>query len=182
MKNGAVVWICGLAGSGKSTLAKALNVLLRQKFDNVIYLDGDELREILGHFSYDKKGRIDMALKRAKMAKFLSKQGQIVIVSTISLFGEIYEYNRANLKNYFEVFVKCDFDELKKRDQKGLYTKALRGEMQNVVGVDIAYDSPTPNLVLENSEAVDFDKKAQFLCDEFLKFYDKSYKKGADNE
>ena len=182
MKKGAVIWLCGLAGSGKSTLATALAQILRAKFSNVVYLDGDELREFLGHFSYDKNGRIDMALKRAKMAKFLSNQGQIVIVSTISLFNEIYEYNRANLPNYFEVFIKCDFDELKKRDQKGLYTKALRGEMQNVVGVDIAYDSPAPHLTLENSKAVDLDKKAQFLCDEFLKFYDKSYQKGADNE
>lgn len=182
MKKGAVIWLCGLAGSGKSTLARALNELLRAKFDNVIYLDGDELREILEHFSYEKQGRIDMAIKRSKLANFLSKQGQIVIVSTISLFNEVYEFNRANLQNYFEVFVKCEFGELKRRDQKGLYTKALSGEIANVVGVDIAYDMPRPNLVLENSKAVDLEQKAQVLCDEFLKFYDKSHKKGAKNE
>ena len=176
MKKGAVVWLCGLAGSGKSTLAKSLTNILRQKFDSVIYLDGDELREIFGHFSYDKNGRIDMAIKRAKMANFLSKQGQIVIVSTISLFSEVYAWNRANLQNYFEVFVECDFDELKRRDQKGLYTKALRGEVKNVVGVDLQYDAPTPNLVIENSEANDLDKKSRFLCDEFLKFYTKEQK------
>lgn len=171
MKKGATIWICGLAGSGKSTLAKSLTNILRQKFDSVIYLDGDELREIFGHFSYDKNGRIDMAIKRAKMANFLSKQGQIVIVSTISLFSEVYAWNRANLQNYFEIFVKCEFDELKRRDQKELYTKALRGEIKNVVGVDIDYDVPYPNLAIENSETKDLDKKAQFLCDEFLKFY-----------
>lgn len=182
MKKGAVIWLCGLAGSGKSTLARALNELLRAKFDNVIYLDGDESREIFGHFSYDKNGRIDMAIKRSKLANFLSKQGQIVIVSTISLFNEVYEFNRATLQNYFEVFVECEFDELKRRDQKGLYTKALSGKIANVVGVDIAYDAPHPNLVLENSKAVDLEQKAQVLCDEFLKFYDKSHKKGAKNE
>lgn len=182
MKKGAVIWLCGLAGSGKSTLAMALNERLRAKFDNVIYLDGDESREIFGHFSYDKNGRIDMAIKRSKLANFLSKQGQIVIVSTISLFNEVYEFNRATLQNYFEVFVECEFEELKRRDQKGLYTKALSGEIANVVGVDIAYDAPCPNLVLENSKAVDLEQKAQVLCDEFLKFYDKSHKKGAKNE
>lgn len=182
MKKGAVIWLCGLAGSGKSTLARALNERLRAKFDNVIYLDGDESREIFGHFSYDKNGRIDMAIKRSKLANFLSKQGQIVIVSTISLFNEVYEFNRATLQNYFEVFVECEFDELKRRDQKGLYTKALSGKIANVVGVDIAYDAPCPNLVLENSKAVDLEQKAQVLCDEFLKFYDKSHKKGAKNE
>lgn len=182
MKKGAVIWLCGLAGSGKSTLAMALNERLRAKFDNVIYLDGDESREIFGHFSYDKNGRIDMAIKRSKLANFLSKQGQIVIVSTISLFNEVYEFNRATLQNYFEVFVECEFDELKRRDQKGLYTKALSGEIANVVGVDIAYDAPCPNLVLENSKAMDLEQKAQVLCGEFLKFYDKSHKKGAKNE
>lgn len=171
MKKGAVIWLCGLAGSGKSTLARALNERLRAKFDNVVYLDGDELREILEHFSYEKQGRIDMAIKRSKLANFLSKQGQIVIVSTISLFNEVYEFNRANLQNYFEVFVECEFEELKRRDQKGLYTKALSGEIANVVGVDIKFDEPKPNLRLDNTKLDKLDGKARFIFDEFMKFY-----------
>lgn len=170
MKKGAVIWLCGLAGSGKSTLAMALNERLRAKFDNVIYLDGDESREIFGHFSYDKNGRIDMAIKRSKLANFLSKQGQIVIVSTISLFNEVYEFNRANLQNYFEVFVECEFDELKRRDQKGLYTKALSGKIANVVGVDIAYDAPSPNFTINNTKTIDLDKKSALILSEFEKF------------
>lgn len=170
MKKGAVIWLCGLAGSGKSTLAMALNERLRAKFDNVIYLDGDESREIFGHFSYDKNGRIDMAIKRSKLANFLSKQGQIVIVSTISLFNEVYEFNRATLQNYFEVFVECEFDELKRRDQKGLYTKALSGEIANVVGVDIAYDTPSPNFTINNTKTIDLDKKSALILSEFEKF------------
>lgn len=170
MKKGAVIWLCGLAGSGKSTLAMALNERLRAKFDNVIYLDGDESREIFGHFSYDKNGRIDMAIKRSKLANFLSKQGQIVIVSTISLFNEVYEFNRATLQNYFEVFVECEFDELKRRDQKGLYTKALSGEITNVVGVDIAYDTPSPNFTINNTKTIDLDKKSALILSEFEKF------------
>lgn len=167
-----VIWLCGLAGSGKSTLAKALTRLLRAKFKNVIYLDGDELRDIFGHFDYDKNGRIEMAIKRAKMAKFLSEQGVIVVLSTISLFNEIYKFNRENLKNYFEIFVECDFEELKKRDQKALYTRALKGEIKNVVGVDINFDTPKPNLVIENSEKSNLQEKAEFILKEFLKFYE----------
>lgn len=170
MKKGAVIWLCGLAGSGKSTLAMALNERLRAKFDNVIYLDGDESREIFGHFSYDKNGRIDMAIKRSKLANFLSKQGHIVIVSTISLFNEVYEFNRATLQNYFEVFVECEFGELKRRDQKGLYTKALSGEIANVVGVDIAYDTPSPNFTINNTKTIDLDKKSVLILGEFEKF------------
>lgn len=171
MKEGAIIWLCGLAGSGKSTLALNLTKLLRKRFDNVIYLDGDALRELFEHFSYDKQGRIQMALKRAKLAHFLSKQGQIVIVSTISLFDEVYNFNRKNLKNYFEVFVECDFNELVKRDQKNLYSKALQQKQKNVVGVDIAFDTPNSNITINNSKADKIDEKTQFLFDEFIKFY-----------
>lgn len=171
MKQGATIWICGLAGSGKSTLAEALTEILREKFDNVVYSDGDELRELFGHSSYDRQGRVQMALQRAKMAKFLSTQGQIFIVSTISLFNELYEFNRTNLKNYFEVFVECDFDELKRRDQKKLYTKALQGEIKNVVGIDIAFDTPKPHLIINNSKMDKLEEKTRHIFNEFMRFY-----------
>ena len=196
MKKGAVVWLCGLAGSGKSTLARALREKLCAKFDNVIYLDGDELRELLGSFAYDKNGRVQVALSYARLAKFLSKQGQIVIVSTISLFREVYEFNRANLQNYFEIFIECDFDELKRRDQKGLYTGALSAlarlekngananadnaanvgksnvaNMPNVVGVDIPYDTPSPHFMLNNTALNGLESKAESIFEAFMKFY-----------
>lgn len=175
MKKGAVIWLCGLAGSGKSTLATTLSELLRAKFDNVIYLDGDEIRELLGNFSYDKKGRVQVALWYSRLAKFLSKQGQIVIVSTISLFNEVYEFNRKNLQNYYEIFVECDFDELKKRDKKELYTKALRGEIKNVVGVDIKFDTPQPHFTINNTALNELESKAKRIFEAFMKFYKRAW-------
>ena len=65
-----------------------------------------------------------------EVANFLSKQGQIVVVSMILLFNEVYEFNRANCVNYFEIFVECEFDELKRCDKKGLYTGALQGNIK----------------------------------------------------
>ena len=62
MKKGAVVWLCGLAGSGKSTLATAFTKTLQLQFDNIVYLDGDVVRDLLGNFSYDKEGRVKVAL------------------------------------------------------------------------------------------------------------------------
>ncbi|MDA3967585.1 MULTISPECIES: adenylyl-sulfate kinase [Helicobacter] len=162
---GLVIWLCGLAGSGKSTIGRALSQKLREKIPNVVYLDGDELRDLLGAYGYDREGRIEVALKRSKFAHFLSSQGQVVVVTTISLFDEIYQYNRETLKNYLEVYVKCDLEELKRRDQKGLYSKALNGEIRDVVGIDIAYDNPNADVVIENSEQNNLDKK----LDEILK-------------
>lgn len=167
MKKGAVIWLCGLAGSGKSTLAQALHYELCARFDNVVYLDGDELRDIFGHFDYDKAGRIQMALKRAQLAKLLSHQGIIAVVSTISLFKEIYDFNRKNLTNYFEVFVDCNMEELHRRDQKQLYTTG-----HDVVGKDIAFDPPQPHWVIENHERKNLEEKTQNLLSAFLNFYE----------
>lgn len=166
MKKGSVIWLCGLAGSGKSTLAQALCQNLQAQLDNVVHLDGDELRDLFGHFDYDKAGRIQMALKRALLAKLLSRQGIIAVVSTISLFNEVYQFNRANLPNYFEIFVDCNMDELHRRDQKQLYTSG-----HNVVGKDIAFDPPRAHFVIENHERKNLEEKtAQLLC-AFLNFY-----------
>ncbi|MBF7042768.1 adenylyl-sulfate kinase [Campylobacter volucris] len=154
-----IIWLTGLAGSGKSTIGKALYEKIKEKNKNIIYLDGDELRDLLGHYGYDKKGRIDIALKRAKFAKFLNEQGMIVVVTTISMFNEIYKYNRDNFKNYIEIYVKCEMQELIKRDQKGLYTQALEGKIKEVVGVDINFDEPNPNLVIENSHKNKLNEK-----------------------
>ena len=165
MDNGLVIWLTGLAGSGKSTVSRALYNTIRSQYCQVIYLDGDELRDILGHYGYDKQGRIEVSLKRSKFANFLSKQGMIVIVSAISMFKEVYTYNRATLPNYFEVYIQCDMQELIKRDQKGLYSKALRGLEKNVVGIDIAFDEPNPHLVIHNTIPNCLDEKAHCIVD-----------------
>ncbi|EAI4298513.1 adenylyl-sulfate kinase [Campylobacter lari] len=163
-----VIWLTGLAGSGKSTIGKALYEKLKNEYKNIVYLDGDELRDLLGHYSYDKQGRIDVALKRSQFAKFLSDQGMIVVVTTISMFNEIYKYNRENLKNYFEIYIKCPMEELIKRDQKGLYTKALNGEIKNVVGVDIKYDEPNAYFTLDNSMQENLDEKVNMIVKQLL--------------
>ena len=129
---GLVIWLCGLAGSGKSTIGFGVYEELKKKNPNIVYLDGDELRDLLGHYDYDRKGRIEVALKRSKFAHFLSEQGLIVVVTTISMFEEIYTYNRKTLENYLEVYIQCDLEELKKRDQKGLYSAALKGQIKKV--------------------------------------------------
>ncbi|EOH7341017.1 adenylyl-sulfate kinase [Campylobacter coli] len=168
MKKPYIIWLTGLAGSGKSTIGKALYEKLKQEYKNIIYLDGDELRDLLGYYSYDKKGRIEVALKRSQFAKFLNDQGIIVVATTISMFNEIYQYNRKNLKNYFEIYIKCSIEELVKRDQKELYTKALKGEIENVVGVDIKFDEPNAHFVLDNSMQENLDEKVETIIKQLI--------------
>lgn len=162
----AVVWITGLAGSGKSTLARALAKKLRESHPNIIELDGDELREALGEGAYDRDSRMAIAKRRARLAGLLSKQGFVVITTAIAMFEEVYRHNRAVIPNYLEVYVRCDMEELHRRDQKGLYTQALEGKISDVVGVDIAFDEPKEaDLVIENSAPEDIEKKRDFIIE-----------------
>lgn len=171
LSQGGVIWFTGLAGSGKSYIAQALYERLRQNLSNVIHLDGDEFRELLGHFGYEKDERIKVSLKKAQFAHFLSSQGMIVIVSAISMFEQCYNSNRKNLKNFFEIYVQCDFEELLRRDKKGLYSGALNAKIQNVVGVDIKYDEPKPDLTINNTHFGALDEKLTLIL-EALKLKD----------
>lgn len=171
LENGGVIWITGLAGAGKTTFASEIYKYLKQKCDNVILLDGDVFRNIFGESAYDRESRIKIGYKIHALAKFLEDNGLLVICAVMGLFNEIYSLNRANFKNYFEVFIKCDFSEIIKRDKKGLYSGAMNGKIKNVVGIDIAYDEPKAHFVLENHHTTNLDKKLNILfakIDEFL--------------
>ncbi|MGP1450219.1 MAG: adenylyl-sulfate kinase [Wolinella sp.] len=169
IESGVVVWIMGLAGSGKSTLARAVYEELKPKMGSLVYLDGDEMRDIFESYEYDKESRIKIANRRALLCSLLASQGVSVITSAISMFNESYEFNRAHISKLIEIYVKCDIKELYRRDQKNLYTKASRGEIFDVVGIDIAFDEPRADLVIENSLFGDIGQKRDKIIDEILK-------------
>ncbi len=146
--NGKVIWITGLSGAGKTTLAKELTLRLRQMNLEPIFLDGDILRNIfkmdeLGTHCYSRDSRISLALKYGLLCKTLSSQGFTVVISTISMFNEIYAWNRENLTNYLEVYLKVPLDELYLRDPKKIYQRYKNGSLNNVAGLDLQVDEPT---------------------------------------
>lgn len=151
MKN-SLFWITGLSGSGKTTFAKKLVEKLELKKEKTVLIDGDIIREIFDNESdYSKEARLKTAYHYSKLAAFLVKQNLNVVCSTISLFHEIQAWNRKNISNYIEIFVKVEMAELIKRDRKKIYSKALSGELKNVVGIDIKPEFPNnPNLILDN--------------------------------
>lgn len=160
-----LIWITGLAGSGKTTLGKEVYRNLKVKYVNTLFLDGDSFREILGSdLGHNQADRLINAMVISRMCKFLINQNINVICATMSLFKEIHQFNRENIKNYYEIFLEVDRDELIKRDQKGIYSKALKGEIENVVGVDLPFDMPeNPDLILNNSKADQLGKKSGLI-------------------
>ena len=152
---GQVIWITGLSGAGKTTLAKELILRLQKNGSNPILLDGDVLRNLLkvpesALDSHSRKVRLDLALKYAQMCRLLSDQGFIVVIATISMFDELYAWNRENITNYFEVYLKVPLDELRRRDPKSIYQRYENGELINVAGIDLSVDPPqTPHLTLD---------------------------------
>ncbi len=149
---GLVVWITGLAGSGKTTLGKLVYDELKPKLPNLVYLDGDELRDVFSQNGYDRESRLEISKKRAALCLLLASQKINVIVTSIAMFSEIYAHNKRAIPRYVEVYVKCDSEELHRRDQKQLYSKARAKEINNVVGVDIPFDEPkNADLIIDNS-------------------------------
>jgi len=164
---GVVYWLTGLSGAGKTTIGKALYKRLKGKKPNVVFLDGDILRGVFGnnagHTTEERKG---LAINYARLCKMLSDQGVDVVCATMSLFKEIHDFNRKNIPNYLEFFIDCDVDELIKRDQKGIYSKALKGELQHVIGINASYDHPQDcELIIDNTHKGGMDEKIRLILD-----------------
>lgn len=160
---GCIIWLCGLSGSGKSTICGALVDKIRLTHSNTLYLDGDVFREFFPSLGYDKQSRIDIAIKRAKFCNIISSQGINVVCSTISMFNEVYEFNKENLKNFYDVYIYCDIEELKRRDQKNLYSNFYKALEKNIVGLDICFDPPSSKMIIDNSKQDNLNQKVDLI-------------------
>jgi cytidine diphosphoramidate kinase len=159
-----VVWMIGLSGAGKTALSLALHDKLKPRIPNLVRLDGDVIRAVFGNdVDHTVEGRRRNAERLSALSKFLADQNIHVIAAVLSIFPEWRAWNRANMTDYAEVYVKASMDTVRRRDTKGLYARALRGEIPNVVGVDIPFPDPeSPELIIENdTENGEFDKMVE---------------------
>ena len=142
-QRGFTLWFTGLSGAGKSTLAGHVAAELRRRGLKVEILDGDEVRTNLSKgLGFSKEDR-DTNIKRiGYVCKLLSRNGVVAISAAISPYKDIRDYNRQQIGQFIEIYVKCSIEALTKRDVKGLYKKALAGEIQNFTGVSDPYEPP----------------------------------------
>jgi adenylyl-sulfate kinase len=149
--NGFTVWFTGLSGSGKTTLARMLEKELQDRGFHVEVLDGDEVRLRLSKgLGFSKEDRDENVRRISYVAKVVTRCGVVAITCAISPYREIRDEARAEIGRFVEVYVKCDLEECIRRDLKGLYKKALRGEIKNFTGVSDPYEEPLkPEIVVE---------------------------------
>jgi adenylylsulfate kinase len=120
---------------------------MRSAGESLVMLDGDELREVFGAVvanadNHGREGRLALAMQYAHLCRVIAAQGLTVVIATISLFREVHAWNRNNLPGYFEVYLNMPFDELRRRDPKGIYRRFDAGELTHVAGLDLPIDEP----------------------------------------
>ena len=148
MEKGTVYFFTGLSGAGKTTLGGLFHRRLKARKNDVVLLDGDSIRLVYNEdISYSEESRRKGAGRTFRVAKMLSDQGIDVVVCSICMYTAVRDWNRENIENYREIYIKVDRDVLLRRNQKGLYTAG-----KDVVGMDIPFDEPKrPDFVIENN-------------------------------
>jgi adenylylsulfate kinase len=153
---GAVLWITGLPSSGKSTLGHEVERLLFEKGCNSYVLDGDNIRHRLNkNLGFSPEDRKENIRRIGEVANLFSDAGVITITAFISPYQEDRDQARAlnEQERFFEVFCKCSVTECERRDPKGLYRKARKGEITVFTGVSAPYEEPeNPEIIVETDK------------------------------
>ena len=146
-----VTWMIGLSRAGKTTLSQLLYKKMKLQLDNVVLLDGDTIRELFGNdVDHSIEGRRKNAERLSHLSKFLSDQNIHVVAAVLSIFPEWQQWNKDNIPDYREVYIKVSMDVLEDRDENNLYSLAKSGVMRN--GVDIPFPEPSsPDLIIDNN-------------------------------
>jgi len=149
MPKGFTLWFTGLPASGKSTLAERVRDILLERGMRVEILDGDLVRQNLSKgLGYSKEDRDTNIRRIGFVCHLLTRNDVVAIAAAVSPYREIRDENRRLIGRFVEVYCQCDLETLKSRDPKGMYEKALRGEIANFTGVSDPYEPP------ENPEVV----------------------------
>lgn len=170
-KKGIYFFITGFSGAGKSSIAKKIKKKIEKKYGPTILIHGDELRKIFNFNSYTKESRKTIALYYSKLSKKLIDNNINVILATVSLFSKIRKWNRENIDNYVEIYIKASFKKIIKRKQKYFYRK----KVDNVIGIKIKPELPIKSdIVIYNNFKTDLNNLSNKLLTKIFKYCKKN--------
>ena len=159
MSKGFVVWLTGIPGTGKTTIANELTKIYLDKGLTTENMDGDEIRlGLSADLGFSKADRQEHARRVVFVSKLLARNNVAVNVALISPYREFREHAREELDNFVEVYVKTPLEVCIERDPKGLYKKALKGEISDLTGLQDPYEVPLdPEIVIDTTTGTPLD-------------------------
>jgi adenylyl-sulfate kinase len=166
IQKGFTIWFTGLSGAGKTTLARLLEPELQRRGHKVEVLDGDIVRTNLSKgLGFSKEDRDTNIRRIGFVCNLLARNDVIAIAAAISPYKEVRDEVRDELKHFVEVYVECPIPVLAERDVKGLYKKALAGEIKNFTGIDDPYEAPiNPEVTVHSDSETPEESLAKFLA------------------
>lgn len=164
IEKSGLIWITGFSSSGKTTISRKVEFILRKKNYRTIFLDGDDLRLILGGgWGYERDKRMELAHIYFRMCSHLSSQGYIVIISAVAMFEEVSLWVRENIKNSMQVYLDVPSEIRLQRDAR---TKKIFLQKKLI---DSVYDIPNaPDLIIRNYGDMSTDEVARIIVNEFV--------------
>jgi sulfate adenylyltransferase/3'-phosphoadenosine 5'-phosphosulfate synthase len=166
VRKGFVLWFTGLSGSGKSTLSSLVATEIEARGLHVERLDGDEIRMHLSRgLGFSREDRDENIRRIGFVAKLVSRSGACAIAAAISPYRAVRDEVRRTVERFVEVYTECPIDVLAERDPKGLYKKALAGELKNFTGVSDPYEPPlSPEIHVHTDRETPRESLARILA------------------
>ena len=161
-KKGILFWITGLSGSGKTTLAKNIKKRISKLYGPTLEVSGDDFRKIFKLTKFTPKARRENLWKYHHFCKLITDRKINLILSIMGLYDSARDWNKKNINNYVEIYIKTDIKKIIKLNRKKIYSKYKK----NIVGLDIKAELPKkPHIIINN----DFNKTASALSNELIK-------------
>jgi len=161
-QKGTLFWITGLSGSAKTTIAEKIKKSISLKYGPTLTISGDDLRKLFDYSKFSRKHRLIYALSYGKFCKYITNKNINIIFSTVSLFDKVRSWNRSNINNYIEIYIKSDIKDVMKKKKKFFY----KGNYKNIVGKNLKAEFPKyPDIIIQNN----FKKTINQLSKELLK-------------
>jgi adenylylsulfate kinase len=165
-QKGVCLWLTGLSGSGKTTIGKTISKKLHKKGIITQVLDGDNIRiGINNNLSFSEEDRLENIRRTSEIGKLFVESGIVTICCLVSPTKKMREKAKSIIgaSDFYEIYIATNLPECKKRDTKGLYEKAIRGEIKNFTGISAPYEKPnSPNLVVP-TENISIEESSEIL-------------------